>query len=1657
MSQPQALLEPGTSLSPSTTKRRGDHTTNPSSQHRNALLQHQDFKTAHMKKEVEKAEPRRCPPCKKRSRAIETMDRHNSQTDRAWVNIKQWKKRMKEYPNVSPTSKTTAITRTNRVCRSSDRMAKDSCRGKCGDKYRRGYTCQCDFECFRYGECCKDYRDLCTSETSCSGRCFETHERGQKCHCDSKCMEYNECCSDFVASCRKDSWKSPTTFLPTTRSTSLFTSFTWKPATAKQPEFISDAAIQQSSASHLGEETKIINEPTKPRNGSIKVIKEPTTMNLISFRLMGNTTEEDLSVIEESNTMDPNLEIDESKESNILKELVSRRIKDGSTQPTFHDESFNINSSSLDKEETEATVPEKTTYTEISGILVSNSAPIMDPDSFDHAATKERVTPDKAETMLPNLNKKEIIGPSIPRGTSTDYKVMDKERLPMPPVNEDFMIDSKSLDKVVMTNPTIPDEFGTIDSNSLDREGTIKPTAPDGSATMDPDSVDKEETQSAIPEIHAATNPKTAQSFAPNKATSMNPDKLNNEATISLIPPEEAVTIRPNQDKEGTKPTVTEDGTMNSKHIDNEKIQTTVPQGSETMSPKILQSFPPSKSKNMDSAKFNNPTTNQSITPEVAITMLPDLNKEATTKHTVPEDSTPDSKISKKEGMTKLNFPEEDHATHSKILAREGTTKPTIAEDGTVKSESLDNTQTNVPEEPATIHPEISQSFAPNRGITLDPDNLDNAATIKPIPPEGAATILPNLTKGGATKPSNPEEGTVDSESLDKDITTKPTVSKDNITDSKILDKEGMTTPPVNEDITIDSKSSDKEGTTKRTVTKEDGTTDSQRTKSAVAEIGSMNSDSLDSEATETTVPEESATMHPEISQTFSPNKAITMDPDNLDNVAIISPKDTATMFPKIDKERTAKSTVHERSATVDSDKSDQEETQTTVSQKFTTMIPEISWSFAPNRETTLGPDNLDKAATKSITPEQAKTMPPNLDKVGTIKPIVSEDSAIDSKILDKEGMTRPIALKEDGTTDSKVLDKEETTKSMIAADGTVSSVSLDKETTKPIIPENSTADSKTLDNEGLTITSDPQHGTMDSKSLYSAATIQPKTPEDSVTTLQDLEKGGTSKRIVPEDKILDKEGTTKTTVADDGTMNSESLDNDKKETSVPEGSATMYPDVLKSFAPNRAITMDPDNLHNATTVQPIPPKEIATILPYLDIVGTTSSTATEDDILDSKSLDREGTTKPIVLQEVGTIHLNNSNNKGQAQPTIQEASFTEPDLDKEGMTKNAVAAGPVTLVSTLNKASMLQHNVLERTGSMEPANSDIEGIVNSEESITKDLNLKIQTVKPIIPYKYTAKDHNVTTPNHIPQDSDDNLVTNVTLPSAALRGQTMMKIPSYEDTGTRKTPLKFPADTKLGGRGNYEEVVTEVGHLNDPNLCNTRPSDAMTTLQNGTTYIFRGHLFWTMDQKRQALGNTGRISDVWGIPSPIDTVFTRCNCNGKTFFFKGEQYWRFQNGVMDRGYPQSIAIGFAGLNGKIRTALSVAAYKNRPETVYFFKNGGRYQKYVYQRSPTNCALRTGTYTYRVLRQRFKRQTLVITKTIKSLKTGQLSSAMSVRKNWHGFPVRVTSAISIPNLERAERYEYYVLSGDKYYTVDPANQKAINTRRSVMKDLYGCN
>ncbi|KAF5894670.1 proteoglycan 4-like, partial [Clarias magur] len=195
-----------------------------------------------------------------------------------------------------------------------------------------------------------------------------------------------------------------------------------------------------------------------------------------------------------------------------------------------------------------------------------------------------------------------------------------------------------------------------------------------------------------------------------------------------------------------------------------------------------------------------------------------------------------------------------------------------------------------------------------------------------------------------------------------------------------------------------------------------------------------------------------------------------------------------------------------------------------------------------------------------------------------------------------------------------------------------------------------------------------------------------------------------------------------------------------------------------------------------------------------------------------------------------------------------------------------------------------------------------------------------------------------------------------------------------------------------------------------DTNLCSGLPVNGLTTLRNGTIVVFRGHYFWMLDSRRNA-GPAHLIRDVWGIPSPIDTAFTRCNCQGKTYIFRGDKYWRFENDVMDAGFPRPISEGF-GLGGHVVAALSTPRYRSRREAVLFFKRGGLAQKYTYLNTPA-CG---STSPAVLVKKRFRKEAVP-----------ELGPPITISKTWVGFPPTVTSAVSVPTTG-GDGYKYYVFS-----------------------------
>lgn len=139
-----------------------------------------------------------------------------------------------------------------------------------------------------------------------------------------------------------------------------------------------------------------------------------------------------------------------------------------------------------------------------------------------------------------------------------------------------------------------------------------------------------------------------------------------------------------------------------------------------------------------------------------------------------------------------------------------------------------------------------------------------------------------------------------------------------------------------------------------------------------------------------------------------------------------------------------------------------------------------------------------------------------------------------------------------------------------------------------------------------------------------------------------------------------------------------------------------------------------------------------------------------------------------------------------------------------------------------------------------------------------------------------------------------------------------------------------------------------------DAAACSGRPFDAFLQLKNGSIYAFRGEYFFELDDKSILPGYPKLIEDVWGISGPISAAFTRINCQGKSYIFKGNQYWRFDGDVLDEDYPREISVGFSGIPDDVDAAFAVPAPSHRgKEKAYFFK-GDKYYQYEFKQQPSH-------------------------------------------------------------------------------------------------------
>ncbi|XP_031136743.1 vitronectin b [Sander lucioperca] len=194
--------------------------------------------------------------------------------------------------------------------------------------------------------------------------------------------------------------------------------------------------------------------------------------------------------------------------------------------------------------------------------------------------------------------------------------------------------------------------------------------------------------------------------------------------------------------------------------------------------------------------------------------------------------------------------------------------------------------------------------------------------------------------------------------------------------------------------------------------------------------------------------------------------------------------------------------------------------------------------------------------------------------------------------------------------------------------------------------------------------------------------------------------------------------------------------------------------------------------------------------------------------------------------------------------------------------------------------------------------------------------------------------------------------------PKKIARGDTFEEADEVTEASTtvaESTPTTLPPTVNtVSASINYSPLPTTTPVDPDAVACSGQPFNAFLQLKNGSIYAFRGKYFFELDDKSILPGYPKLIQDVWGMSGPIDAAFTRINCQGKSYIFKGNQYWRFDGDVLDKDYPRDISVGFDGIPDDVDASFAIPAPSHRgKEKVYFFK-GDKYYQYEFKYQPSH-------------------------------------------------------------------------------------------------------
>uniref|UniRef100_A0A8C4RJ80 Matrix metallopeptidase 16 n=1 Tax=Erpetoichthys calabaricus TaxID=27687 RepID=A0A8C4RJ80_ERPCA len=150
---------------------------------------------------------------------------------------------------------------------------------------------------------------------------------------------------------------------------------------------------------------------------------------------------------------------------------------------------------------------------------------------------------------------------------------------------------------------------------------------------------------------------------------------------------------------------------------------------------------------------------------------------------------------------------------------------------------------------------------------------------------------------------------------------------------------------------------------------------------------------------------------------------------------------------------------------------------------------------------------------------------------------------------------------------------------------------------------------------------------------------------------------------------------------------------------------------------------------------------------------------------------------------------------------------------------------------------------------------------------------------------------------------------------------------------------FKLPNDDLQGIQKIYEYIYCP--------LCKPTPSPPSRSVPRAShfTSLLLDQWFWRVRNNRVMDGYPMQITYFWrGLPPSIDAVYE--NSEGKFVFFKGNKFWVFKDTALQPSYPQDLSVFGNGIPGQ---GIDTAVWWEDVRKTYFFK-GDRYWRYNEER-----------------------------------------------------------------------------------------------------------